>query len=103
MIIGQREELVVLRHRHVVQVLWNLRTRDDTVEIVGSRQIAAFDLGQAAVAGQHSGDLPRAVGAKIEHDTDIVVADHAVRMAVLICNYERHNKFIRDAVVIALL
>ena len=60
-------------------------------------------LREAAVAGEHAGDLPGAVGAVVEHDADIVVANDSVGMAMLICNHERHNKLVRDAVVVGLL
>ena len=38
---GQREQLVVLRHADVVQILGNLAARNDVVEIFGAGQIGA--------------------------------------------------------------
>ncbi len=99
----QLVELVVLRHAHVVQILRNLAARNRLVERLPAFEIAAAFFIQAAFARQHARDLPRAVGAEVEVDADILVANLADRLACGIDHHERNEELVGDAVVVVLL
>ena len=58
--------------------------RDDSVERLGIRQVAAILFCQRAVARQDAGDLPRAVGAEVEVNAAVVVANRGHRLAAIV-------------------
>ncbi len=96
----QLVELVVLGHAHVVQVLRNLGARNRLVERLPAFEIAAAILVQAAFARQHARDLPCAVGAEVEIDADVLVANLPHRLARA---RSTTTKGIRNSSVIPLL
>ena len=98
----QRKFLVVLRHADVVQILGNPVTGDDGVEIGGSGQIGSPFGVQAAVARERAGDLADAVGAEIEADAGIVIADSGHRLAAVIDADKRHDELVGDVFVVGL-
>ncbi len=55
-----------------------------------------------AVAGQTTGDLARAVGAKVEVDAHVAVPNRRQRLIALIDNHERHDELVRYLAVIRL-
>ena len=99
----QGEMLVILRHADVGQVFGNAAARDVVVEIVGAFQFAAVLRREVAVAGQAARDLPRAIGAEVEVDADIAVANVADGLAALVGHHERNDELVGDAAVVGVL
>src|SRR5205814_6501071 len=58
---------------------------------------------QAALARHHSGDLAGAVGAVVEVDAHIFVANLADGLAGVIDDHERNKELVGDAVVVVFL
>ena len=71
----KREFLVVLGHADVLQILGDAIAGDGGIEIGGAGQVASPLRIQSAVACQSACDLADAVGAEVETDTGIVIAD----------------------------
>ena len=99
----QGEVLVVLRHADVGQVFGNAIARDDGVEFVGAFEFAAILRGEVAVAGQAAGNLAGAVGAEVEIDADVAVANSADGLAAAVGDDEWNDELVGDAAVVGLL
>ena len=99
----QLVELVVLRHAQVVQILRNLGARNRLVKGFPAIEIAAALLVESAFAGEHAGDLTGAVGAEVEVDADVFVANLSDGLAGGVDDYEGNEEFVGDAVVVVLL
>ncbi len=86
-----------------MQVLRNLAARNRFVKRLPAFEIASALLVQSAFARQHAGDLPRAVGAEVEVDADILVANLPDRLACGVDHDKGNEELIGHAVVVALL
>ena len=75
---------VILRHADVGQIFRHAIARNGLVEFFGAWQIASVLCVQSAVARQSARNLARAVGAKVETDADIVVANRRQRLAAAV-------------------
>ncbi len=100
---GQLVELVVLGHADVVEVLWDRGARNGLVERLPSFEVAAALLVEAAFAGEDAGDLAGAVGAEVEVDADVFIADLADGLACGVDDDEGNEELVGDAVVVVLL
>ncbi len=78
---GELEVLVVLGHADVVQVFGDEVQRDGCIEFERAGELVALAadgvVGEAGVAGEDAGDLADAVGAVVEVDNHIFVANEA--------------------------
>ena len=97
---GQLELLVVLGHAGVVQVLGQLGARNRLVERLPCIQVAAALGVQAALAGEDAGHLAGAVGAEVEVEHGVLVADQGQRLVVLVNDGDGENELILHAVVV---
>src|SRR6266700_4990624 len=100
---GERVELVVLRHADIVQVLRDLAARDDFIERFPRIEVAAAVLVDAALAGEHAGDLTGAVGAEVEVEAYVFIADRSDRLAGSVDHNEGNEELVGDAVVVVFL
>ena len=78
---GQTEFFVVLGHANVGEIFRDAVARDGGVEIFGAGKIAPSFGVETTVAGESASDLADAVGAKVEADAGIVVANGSERLA----------------------
>ena len=85
-----------------MQILRNAVARNRGVEIGRARKIAATLRIQSAVARQRARDLADAVGAEIETDAGIVIANGCQRLTVLIGANKWHDELIGDALVVGI-
>ena len=99
---GRAEVLVVLRHADVFQILRHAVARDGRVEIGRSRQIAAAFVVQPAVAGQRARDLAHAVGAEVEADAGIVVANRGQGLPTVVGTDKRDDEFVGHFLVVGI-
>ena len=103
---GEREVFVVLGHADVVEVGGNVRDGDFGVELGGfgeAEALAAYGIvGEAGAAGEDAGDLADAVGAVVEVDDDVVIADGADGVALRVDAGEGRDELVGDAVVVEL-
>src|SRR5262249_2970655 len=95
--IWQRELLVILGHAQVMQILRNLAAWNYLIQCLSIGQVATVLLGESTVARQHARDLPSAVGAEVEVDAAIVVADRGHQLAAIVHADKRNDKLIRHA------
>ena len=100
---GRGEVLVVARHADVGQIFGDAVARDDAVEFLPAFQFAAVLRGEVAVAAQAARDLPRAVGAEVEVDANIAVANGAQRFAAVVGQDERDDELVGHAAVVRVL
>ena len=98
----QVEVLVVPRHANILQVLRHALARDCRIQIRSARQIASALCVQPAVAAQRTRDLAHTIGAKVETDARIVVADLSQRLAARIRANERQNELVGHAFVVGI-
>ena len=96
----QTKFFVVLRHADVVQILGHAITGDGGVEFCRTWQIASALRIQAAVAGKRAGDLPYAVGAKVEADAGVVIANSRQRLAAIVGTDKGHDEFVGHVLVV---
>ena len=103
---GKVEVFVVLRHADVVDVFGRLIARNLVLQFGCFGQFVSVVGGDAAgdvaVAGEDAGDLTDPVGAEVEADADVVVADGADGMAVGVDYGEGWDELVGDAVVVEL-
>ena len=98
--VRQRELGIVLRHANIFQVLRHTCARDDGIESLGIGKIAAGIGGHTAIAAQRSSDFANAIGAKVEADTRVVVANRRQRLALVVGADKRHNELIGYTLVV---
>src|SRR5208337_3151400 len=55
------------------------------------------------VTAEATRDLPRAVGAEVEVEADVAVANRRHRLAAIVCDHERHNELIGNTAVVRIL
>src|SRR5690348_716324 len=86
-----------------MKLLGNLGTRNDCIERFSIGKIATTGSSQAALAAQAARDLARAVGAEIEVDAGILVANGGQRFTAIIGHDERNDKLVCHTSVVRLL
>src|SRR5262249_44349893 len=99
----QPEERIVLGHTGVPKVLWDTLSWDDFVEVLRIRDIPPALFVDAALAGEHASDLAGAIGAEIEVDARVFVANEAVGLAAIVDADKRNNEFVGDVLIVGLL
>jgi hypothetical protein len=82
---------------------WESRAGDGFVERFPSVEVAAALLVDAAFAGEDAGDLAGAVGAEVEVDADVFIANLADGLACGVDDDEGDEELVGDAVVVVLL
>src|SRR6185312_12549225 len=96
----ERELLVVVRHADVFQIFGHAAAGNGCIQSLGVRQIAAALGSQPAFSRQTACDLSRPVGAKIEIDYRIIVADGRHGLALWPDADERHYELVRYTPVV---
>ena len=86
-----------------MQILGYAIPGNGLVEVFGSRKIAAGLRIEAAVAGERARDLADAVGAKVEADAGIFVANGGQRLALVVYADKGHDEFVSDILVVEIL
>ena len=103
---GKFEVFVVLGHADVVEVGGDVGDGYLCVEFGGFWELEALAAdgvsGEAGAAGEDAGDLADAVGAVVEVDDHIVVADEADGMVFGVDAGEGRDELVGDAVVVEL-
>ena len=101
---GELEVPVVLGHADVVDVFGGLRAGDLGFEFGRFGEVVGVVGGEAArlvgVAGEDAGDLADAVGAIVEVEDDVVIADEAFRDLILINKGEGGDELVGDTGVV---
>ena len=101
---GELEVLVVLGHADVVEVAGNDVEGDLGVEFDGFGEVVSLAadgvVGEAGVAGEDAGDLTDAVGAVVEVDDDVFVADDTDGLAFRVDAGEWRDELVGDFVVV---
>src|SRR5581483_3835124 len=87
----------------VHQILGNAVARNGGIEASGIGKFGAVLRGEAAVAREGASDLAHAVGAEIESDAGVVIANGGHELAARAGANERDNKFVGHAAVIGIL
>ena len=86
-----------------MQISRNAAARNGLVERFGIGQLAPALRSDAAFARQHARDLAHPIGAKVEADAGVFVANCASWLAALIGDYERHHELIGNTLVVGIL
>src|SRR5438445_12289375 len=100
---GQRELLVILRHADVLQVFGESAARNGAVQRFGIRQVAATLRGETAFPGEAAGDLASAVGAEIEVDDRVVVANGCNCLSAIVDGGEGNNELVGHVAIVGIL
>src|SRR5437762_6171956 len=85
-----------------MQVLRNVVTRNGRVQVFGALQITPGVLVQSTVAGKSASDLAYTVGAKVEADARVIVANGRECLTFGIGTDKRNYEFVRHAFVVGL-
>ena len=103
---GEREVFVVLGHADVVEIGGDVGDGDLGVKFGGFWEVEALAaygvVGETGATSEDAGDLANAVGAVVEVDDDVVVADEADGIAVRVDAGEGWDELVGDAVVVEL-
>ena len=99
----QREMLVVLRHADVGEIFGNAVARNLAVQVFSAFQFTAILGSEVAVARQAARDLPGAVGAEVEIDADIAIANVAQRLAAIVGQDEGNDELVGHSPVVGVL
>lgn len=101
---GEGEVLVVLGHADVVKVFGELVEGDGLVEFDGCGEVVALGaygvFGKAGGAGEDARDLADTVGAVVEVDDDIFIADEAYGVAIGIDAGEGRDELVSNVGIV---
>src|SRR5258708_9761247 len=86
-----------------MQILGNTVARNGRVKIGRARQIAATLVVKTAIAGKRARNLADAIGAEVEADAGIVVANGRQRPTASVGADKRHHKFVGHSLVVKIL
>ena len=86
-----------------MKIFRNCRSRDGFVERFPSVKVAATLLIEAALASEDACDLTGAIGAEVEVDADIFIANLADGLAGDVDDDEGNEELVGDVVVVVLL
>src|SRR5205823_5087030 len=86
-----------------MQVARNAAARNGLIESFGIGQLSPALRRDAAFARQHARNLPHAIGAEVETDAGVVVANCGYGLAALIADHEGNHEFIGNALIIGIL
>jgi hypothetical protein len=85
-----------------MQIIGNAIARERGVEIGGAGKITSALFVQAAVARKSAGNLANTVGAKVDADAGILVANGGQRLAACVGTDERDDEFVGDTFVVGI-